>query len=67
MALYMIGAAMVFSLVLRTFLKDASTPKTHVTSWLVVGAVTIAWFIVLPSIVHKRLERAGMLTPSYFS
>jgi predicted MFS family arabinose efflux permease len=65
MELYIIGAAMVFGIVLSTFLKDASTPKTHVNSWLVVVGVTIAWFVVLPSLIRKRLQRSEALNPNY--
>jgi hypothetical protein len=55
MTLYFIGATLVFGILLRAFLKDSSTPKSDVTSWLVVSIGTLAWPLVLPSMILKQL------------
>ncbi|HEY9642211.1 MAG TPA: hypothetical protein V6C57_17115 [Coleofasciculaceae cyanobacterium] len=67
MTLYFAGAALVFSTVFRAFLKDDSTPKNDVTSWIVIGAATIAWPLVLPSIVRKRLQKEQPLNLDYLN
>lgn len=55
MTLYITGAFVVFGLLLRAFLKDASTPKTDRRSWLVILVATALWPLVLPSIIRKKL------------
>jgi hypothetical protein len=57
MTLYFIGATLVFSILLRAFLKDSSTPKSDVTSWLVVLIGTLVWPLVLPSMILKQLPK----------
>ncbi|NJR66745.1 MAG: hypothetical protein HC772_17855, partial [Leptolyngbyaceae cyanobacterium CRU_2_3] len=57
MNLYFTGAALVFGIVLNAFLKDDSTPKTHVASWAVLVIATLLWPVALPSMIRKRLRR----------
>lgn len=45
---YLVVAFIVFAVFLRIFLKDKSTPKTHIDSWVVIGFSVIFWPIVLP-------------------
>jgi len=56
MILYSIGAVFVFGLSLQAFLKDKSTAKTDRTSWFVLLVATLAWPIVLPSILVQMLK-----------
>ena len=53
MILYFTGAALTFGILLNAFLKDRSTPKTDLVSWLVVGVGSLIWFITLPCILRK--------------
>jgi hypothetical protein len=55
MALYTAGALLVFSLSLRAFLKDRSTPKTDLLSWMVILVATVLWPLTLPSILRKKV------------
>jgi hypothetical protein len=57
MTLYFAGATLVFSILLRAFLKDRSTSKSDVTSWLVVLVATFVWPLVLPSMILKQLPK----------
>jgi hypothetical protein len=57
MTLYFTGATLVFSILLRAFLKDSSTSKSDVTSWLVVLVATLVWPLVLPSMILKQLPK----------
>ncbi len=41
-------ACLVFSIWLVVFLKDKTTPKTDLVSWLVLILGSVAWLIVLP-------------------
>lgn len=59
MILYTSGACLVFGLSLRAFLKDDSTPKTDLVSWLVVLVATLFWPLVLPSILRKKLSKTS--------
>lgn len=61
MILYATGALLVFGLSLRTFLKDASTPKTDRLSWIVLAVATVFWPLVLPSIIHKKLLKPAVV------
>ncbi|MBE9179988.1 hypothetical protein IQ268_15570 [Oculatella sp. LEGE 06141] len=54
--LYGAGALFVFSVGLNAFLKDSSTPKTHATSWLVLGLATVLWPVTLPSMLRAKLN-----------
>jgi hypothetical protein len=57
MTLYLTGATLVFGILLSAFLKDKSTPKSDVISWLVVLIGTLAWPLVLPSMILKQLPK----------
>jgi uncharacterized membrane protein len=57
MIFYTTGAFLVFSLSLSSFFKDSSTPKTDLSSWLVVIFATLFWPLVLPSILRKKFSR----------
>jgi hypothetical protein len=63
MVIYFTGASIVFGLLLNAFIKDSSTPKTHFMSWAVLIVASLFWFITLPSIVRKQIERKGHLSP----
>jgi uncharacterized membrane protein len=65
MALYFTGASLVFGILLNAFIKDSSTPKTDVTSWLVLIIATLLWPIVLPGIIRKKLRKPAPLQPTY--
>jgi hypothetical protein len=67
MTLYLAGATVVFGILLNAFLRDTTTPKTHVASWLVLAIATIAWPIVLPSMIRKRLQKDRVLELDYLN
>lgn len=54
MMTYLLGTTIAFSILLNAFLKDGSTAKTDVLSWLVVIVGASLWFITLPCIARKR-------------
>jgi predicted MFS family arabinose efflux permease len=53
---YWFGALLVFTIYLTAFLSDQSTPKTDITSWLVVILGAAFWFIVFPVSVIRKLR-----------
>lgn len=55
MAIYLVGATLTFSTCLNAFLKDSSTSKTDLNSWLVLLFATALWPVALPSVVRKKL------------
>lgn len=57
MTLYFAGATLVFSLTLNAFLKDDSTPKNHIPSWITIALATLIWPVVFPSLIRKKLQR----------
>jgi hypothetical protein len=65
MTLYFTGATLVFGILLNAFLKDNSTPKSDVTSWLVVLIGTLVWPLVLPSMILKQLPKRVALKLKY--
>jgi hypothetical protein len=65
MTLYFSGATLVFGILLNAFLKDKSTPKSDVTSWLVVLIGTLVWPLVLPSMILKQLPKRVALKLKY--
>lgn len=65
MTLYFTGATLVFGILLSAFLKDSSASKSDVTSWLVVLVGTLAWPLVLPSMVLKQLPKRVALKLKY--
>jgi hypothetical protein len=64
MKLYLAGAFLVFVILLHAFVKDNTTPKTHVGSWITIVVATAVWPIVLPSIVRKKLSKVSLKTSS---
>ncbi|MBW4658941.1 MAG: hypothetical protein KME15_09715 [Drouetiella hepatica Uher 2000/2452] len=67
MTLYFAGATVVFGILLNAFLKDATTPKDHVASWIVLTVATVFWPIALPSMIRKRLQRTEVLNLDYLN
>jgi hypothetical protein len=65
MILYFTGATLVFGILLSAFLKDNSTSKSDVTSWLVVLIGTLVWPLVLPSMILKQLPKRVALKLKY--
>ncbi len=65
MILYLTGATLVFGILLSAFLKDNSTCKSDITSWLVVLIGTLVWPLVLPSMVLKQLPKRVALKLKY--
>ncbi len=65
MTLYFTGATLVFGILLGAFLRDNSTPKSDVTSWLVVLIGTLVWPLVLPSMILKQLPKRVALKLKY--
>jgi MFS-type transporter involved in bile tolerance (Atg22 family) len=57
MTIYFAGASVVFSILLTAFLKDGTTPKNHVSSWVFLAIATLVWPVVVPSMVHKVSQR----------
>jgi cyanate permease len=64
MILYLAGALVVFTTLLHSFIKDDTTPKSHVLSWIFIGLATAVWPIVLPSIVRKKFSKVSLTTIS---
>jgi hypothetical protein len=61
MTLYFTGATLVFGLLLNAFLKDDTTPKTHIASWVVLAIATVFWPLTLPFMIRKRLQKEAPL------
>lgn len=61
MTLYFTGAAAVFTTLLNAFIKDDTTAKTHIGSWAILGIAAIAWPLILPSMIRKRLQKEESL------
>lgn len=54
MVTYLAGVGFTVAILLNAFLKDASTPKTDVLSWLLLVVSSLLWFVFLPLILRKR-------------
>jgi hypothetical protein len=54
MMIYTIGATTTFAILLVAFLKDRSTPKTHLWSWFFLLVASSLWFITLPQILRRQ-------------
>ena len=67
MTLYFTGATLVFGLLLNAFLKDDTTPKTHIASWVVLAIATVFWPLTLPSMIRKRLQKEAPLELDYLN
>ncbi|GAB4227359.1 MAG: hypothetical protein Kow00121_56000 [Elainellaceae cyanobacterium] len=55
MMTYLMGATCTCGILLSAFLSDHTTLKTDMRSWIVLLIGTSLWFLVLPSIIGKRL------------
>ncbi|MDY7022820.1 MAG: hypothetical protein SWJ54_15955 [Cyanobacteriota bacterium] len=51
---YLFGAVTTFTVGLRAFLRDRSTPKSHAISWIVLFEATFFWPLVLPIAYLER-------------
>jgi hypothetical protein len=58
MTVYFSGAAVLFSVYLTAFLRDDSTPKSDVASWIVLVIATLFWPVTLPISLKELLPRA---------
>lgn len=54
MVTYLAGVGFTAAILLNAFLKDASTPKTDILSWLLLLVSSLLWFIFLPLILRKK-------------
>lgn len=57
MMIYLIGATVTFGILLNAFMNDHTTPKTDVLSWMVLLIGTSLWFVVLPTMINKKLTQ----------
>lgn len=69
MITYFVGTVLTFGILLKAFLKDRSTSKTDILSWLLVLLGALLWFVTLPFIIRKKLRdgRAPSCELSEFS
>lgn len=58
MLTYLIGTGLTFGILLNALLKDNSSPKNHVRSWLVLGVASLLWFVTLPCVIRKKIASA---------
>lgn len=67
MMLYLFPASIVFSIALCEFIKDESTPKMHVTSWVLIALASMIWPLTLPCILLKKYPSIrGYLSSALF-
>lgn len=57
MITYGLLATAVFLYGLQAFLRDQTTPNTHVPSWTFLVLMALLWPLVLPSMVQKQAKR----------
>ena len=55
--LYLFGALASSGIWLSAFLKDDSTPKSDVASWVVIAIATIIWPVSVPLAIRERAAR----------
>ena len=58
---YMCGALASSGIWLSAFMKDQSTPKTDVASWVVIMVATIIWPISVPLAIRERYAKNAEL------
>lgn len=58
MTVYFSGAALLFSIYMTVFLRDESTAKTDVASWIVLIVATLFWPITLPISLKELTPKA---------
>ena len=56
-SLYLCGALASSGIWLSAFLKDESTPKTDVASWVVVLIATLIWPLAVPLAIRERYSK----------
>lgn len=54
---YALIMSMLFVYLFSLFLRDKTTPKTHVMSWIALIAASLFWPLTLPSVLRKQLSR----------
>ena len=52
--LYLCGAVASSGIWLSAFLKDESTPKTDIVSWVVILVATVMWPLAVPLAIRER-------------
>jgi cell shape-determining protein MreD len=62
--LYFTGAFLVLIILLNAFLRDDTTPKTQIRSWIYLLIATILWPIILLSMIRKKLQTQASLKKS---
>ena len=55
--LYLCGALASSGIWLSTFLKDESTPKTDMASWVVILVATVIWPLSVPLAIRERYAK----------
>jgi hypothetical protein len=58
MTVYFSGAALLFSIYMTAFLRDSSTSKSDVASWIVIAIATLLWPITLPISLKELTPKA---------
>jgi hypothetical protein len=61
MMLYFTGATLTFGILVNTFMKDTTTPKTDLCSWAVLSIGAVLWPLVLFSMFQKHLHKTSEL------
>lgn len=59
--LYVCGAFAACSVWLSAFLRDESTPKSDVFSWMVIAIATITWPLSIPLSIRERSVKQEQL------
>ncbi len=58
MTVYFSGAALLFSIYMTAFLRDTTTSKGDVASWIVIAIATLLWPITLPISLKELTPKA---------
>lgn len=58
MTVYFSGAAVLFSIYMAAFLRDTTTSKGDVASWIVIAIATLFWPITLPISLKELTPKA---------
>jgi hypothetical protein len=59
---YAVPAGLMFVFVLMRFLRDSTTPKTHLNAWIFVFVTALVWPLALPFILWQLVKRTGQGT-----
>jgi hypothetical protein len=54
---YIAGTILTAGILLNTFLKDKTTSKTEIASWVTLAIATILWPVTLPTVIRKKLQK----------